>query len=149
MAVLRLNRVTIPPPTSARATCSALVRSTLACSALSRARAGRPAAASPVQPGALTQTTAKDRSSSTVTSTPALSQAATRLAASPRGKSAGPGLRPVPQLEIGDRVNHDAFGLGTVTATRGAGDSTQAEVDFGPGTGIKWLLLRYAPLEKL
>ncbi len=89
------------------------------------------------------------RLASTVTSTPALSQAATRLAASPRGKSAGPGLRPVPQLEIGDRVNHDAFGLGTVTATRGAGDSTQAEVDFGPGTGAKWLLLRYAPLEKL
>jgi DNA helicase-2/ATP-dependent DNA helicase PcrA len=50
---------------------------------------------------------------------------------------------------VGDRVNHDAFGLGVVTATRGAGDSTQAEVDFGAGTGAKWLLLRYAPLEKL
>ena len=89
------------------------------------------------------------RLESAVTSTPALSQAATRMMASPRGKSAGPGLRPIPSLEPGDRVNHDAFGLGTVTATRGAGDSTQAEVDFGPGTGAKWLLLRYAPLEKL
>ncbi len=46
-------------------------------------------------------------------------------------------------------MTHDAFGLGTVTATRGAGDSTQAEVDFGGATGAKWLLLRYAPLEKL
>ena len=46
-------------------------------------------------------------------------------------------------------VTHDSFGLGTVTATRGSGDSTQAEVDFGSGTGVKWLLLRYAPLEKL
>jgi DNA helicase-2/ATP-dependent DNA helicase PcrA len=58
-------------------------------------------------------------------------------------------LRPIPNLQVGDRVSHDAFGLGTVSATRGAGDSAQAEVDFGPGTGAKWLLLRYAPLEKL
>ncbi len=80
---------------------------------------------------------------------PALSRAADRLVGTARGRSAGPGLRPIPDLEIGDRVTHDAFGLGTVTATRGAGDSLQAEVDFGGGTGAKWLLLRYAPLEKL
>jgi DNA helicase II / ATP-dependent DNA helicase PcrA len=80
---------------------------------------------------------------------PALSRAADRVASTPRGRSAGPGLRPVPVLEVGDRVNHDAFGLGTVTATRGAGDSSQAEVDFGSVTGAKWLLLRYAPLERL
>jgi len=90
------------------------------------------------------------RLESTVTSTPALSQAATRMMASPaRGRTAGPGLRAIPSLDVGDRVTHDAFGLGTVTASRGAGDSAQAEVDFGPGTGAKWLLLRYAPLEKL
>jgi DNA helicase-2/ATP-dependent DNA helicase PcrA len=80
---------------------------------------------------------------------PALSRAADKVVGTPRGRTAGPGLRPVPALAVGDRVTHDAFGLGTVTATRGAGDGAQAEVDFGPGTGAKWLLLRYAPLEKL
>ena len=80
---------------------------------------------------------------------PALSTVTSRVIGTARGRAAGPGLRPIPALEVGDRVNHDAFGLGTVTATRGAGDSTQAEVDFGAGTGSKWLLLRYAPLEKL
>ncbi len=80
---------------------------------------------------------------------PALSRAAERLVGTARGRVAGPGLRPIPALEIGDRVSHDAFGLGTVTSARGAGDSAQAEVDFGGVTGAKWLLLRYAPLEKL
>jgi DNA helicase-2/ATP-dependent DNA helicase PcrA len=88
------------------------------------------------------------RLESSVSSTPALSRAADRVQSSVRARSA-PGLRPIPNLEVGDRVTHDAFGLGLVTATRGAGDSAQAEVDFGEGTGAKWLLLRYAPLEKL
>ncbi|MCA1712408.1 MAG: DNA helicase PcrA [Actinobacteria bacterium] len=80
---------------------------------------------------------------------PALSSVTSRIVGTARGRTAGPGLRPIPALDVGDRVSHDAFGLGVVTATRGAGDSTQAEVDFGAGTGAKWLLLRYAPLEKL
>ncbi len=66
-----------------------------------------------------------------------------------RGRSAGPGLRPVPVLEVGDRVNHDAFGLGRVVALRGANESAEAEVDFGGDVGVKRLLLRYAPLAKL
>ena len=86
------------------------------------------------------------RLASTVTSTPALSRVADRVAASARK---APGLRAVPHLEVGDRVSHDAFGLGTVTATRGAGEQAQAEVDFGGATGAKWLLLRYAPVERL
>ncbi|HUR15013.1 MAG TPA: DNA helicase PcrA [Mycobacteriales bacterium] len=86
------------------------------------------------------------RLASTVTSTPALSRVADRVMASARK---APGLRAVPHLEVGDRVTHDAFGLGTVTATRGAGEQAQAEVDFGGTTGAKWLLLRYAPVERL
>jgi DNA helicase-2/ATP-dependent DNA helicase PcrA len=89
------------------------------------------------------------RLESTVTSTPALSRVADRVASSSVRARSAPGLRPIPSLQVGDRVSHDAFGLGMVLATRGAGDSTQAEVDFGAGTGAKWLLLRYAPLEKL
>jgi DNA helicase-2/ATP-dependent DNA helicase PcrA len=95
------------------------------------------------------------RLASTTASTPSLTRAADRVqsggsygGSASRARTA-PGLRPIPNLEVGDRVNHDAFGLGTVTATRGAGDSAQAEVDFGAGTGAKWLLLRYAPIERL
>jgi DNA helicase-2/ATP-dependent DNA helicase PcrA len=87
------------------------------------------------------------RLASTVASTPALARAADRVAANPARKA--PGLRAIPSLEVGDRVTHDAFGLGTVTATKGVGDASQAEVDFGSGTGSKWLLLRYAPIEKV
>jgi DNA helicase-2/ATP-dependent DNA helicase PcrA len=90
------------------------------------------------------------RGESSVTAPPAALTAVTaRIMGTARGRTAGPGLRPIPALDVGDRVNHDAFGLGVVTATRGAGDGTQAEVDFGAGTGSKWLLLRYAPLEKI
>ena len=66
-----------------------------------------------------------------------------------RGRVAGPGLRPIIALNPGDRVNHDAFGMGTVVAVRGVAESSEAEVDFGGDVGTKRLLLRYAPLTKL
>jgi DNA helicase-2/ATP-dependent DNA helicase PcrA len=56
--------------------------------------------------------------------------------------------RPIPQLDPGDRVQHDSFGLGTVVALEGAGDKAVASIDFG-SEGVKRLLLRYAPVEKL
>ncbi|MBX6390104.1 MAG: DNA helicase PcrA [Frankia sp.] len=65
------------------------------------------------------------------------------------GGRARPASRPIPQLSVGDRVNHDVFGLGVVVATSGVAESSQAKVDFGEGTGTKDLLLRYAPLTKL
>ena len=52
------------------------------------------------------------------------------------------------RVDVGDRVSHDAFGLGTVVEVTGAGDKAQATVDFGSG-GTKRLVLRYAPLVKL
>lgn len=51
-------------------------------------------------------------------------------------------------LVVGDRVTHDQFGLGTVTAVDGFGDQAKATVDFGDERPKK-LLLRYAPVEKL
>ncbi|HTZ43898.1 MAG TPA: DNA helicase PcrA [Jatrophihabitans sp.] len=70
--------------------------------------------------------------------------------------SSGPALsfgskkldKAIPQLQVGDRVSHDSFGLGTVIALRGVAEKAQAEVDFGTA-GAKWLVLRFAPLEKL
>jgi DNA helicase-2/ATP-dependent DNA helicase PcrA len=59
------------------------------------------------------------------------------------------GNRPVPSLSPGDRVNHDSYGLGTVLSVEGRGDDPEAKIDFGGDYGIKHLVLRYAPLEKL
>jgi DNA helicase-2/ATP-dependent DNA helicase PcrA len=60
-----------------------------------------------------------------------------------------PGNRPVPALSPGDRVTHDKFGLGTVMLVEGDGDRAEAKIDFGGDYGVKHLVLRYAPLEKL
>jgi DNA helicase-2/ATP-dependent DNA helicase PcrA len=60
-----------------------------------------------------------------------------------------PGNRAVPALAPGDRVTHDKFGLGTVVSTDGFGDKAEAKIDFGVEYGVKHLVLRYAPLEKL
>jgi DNA helicase-2/ATP-dependent DNA helicase PcrA len=60
-----------------------------------------------------------------------------------------PGNRPMISLHSGDRVSHDSFGLGTVVRVEGEADKAMAHVDFGADTGVKRLLLRYAPLEKL
>ncbi len=51
-------------------------------------------------------------------------------------------------LNAGDRVTHEKFGMGTVVETGGSGDRADATIDFG-ASGIKRLLLRYAPVEKL
>ncbi|MFC9754261.1 DNA helicase PcrA [Streptomyces sp. NPDC056921] len=56
--------------------------------------------------------------------------------------------KPTVTLAVGDRVTHDQFGLGTVTAVEGIGDQAKATVDFGDERPKK-LLLRYAPVEKL
>ncbi|MGH3265656.1 MAG: 3'-5' exonuclease, partial [Trebonia sp.] len=64
-------------------------------------------------------------------------------------KPTGVGNRPIPSLKPGDRVTHDTFGMGTVVSTSGLGDNAQAKVDFGPSTGQKTFVLRYAPVEKL
>jgi DNA helicase-2/ATP-dependent DNA helicase PcrA len=54
----------------------------------------------------------------------------------------------IPSLAPGDRVQHDTFGLGSVVSVEGAGTNQSATIDFG-SEGVKRLLLRYAPVEKL
>jgi DNA helicase II / ATP-dependent DNA helicase PcrA len=77
----------------------------------------------------------------------AVAPAQERMASRPGARS--PGNRPVPSLSPGDLVTHDKFGLGTVVSTDGYGDQAEAKIDFGGGYGVKHLVLRYAPLEKL
>lgn len=72
------------------------------------------------------------------------SSAALRADAAAKAKPA----REIPSLEPGDRVLHDSFGMGTVVAVEGAADKAVASIDFG-SEGVKRLLLRYAPVEKL
>jgi DNA helicase-2/ATP-dependent DNA helicase PcrA len=82
------------------------------------------------------------RLESTVTSIPAVAA----MAARPGVRS--PGNRVVVHLEPGDRVTHDTFGLGSVVTVEGVGERAVASIDFRTG-GVKRLLLRYAPVEKL
>ena len=55
---------------------------------------------------------------------------------------------PILVLNVGDRVLHDKFGMGTVVATTGQNEKAEATIDF-KSAGTKRLLLRYAPVEKL
>ncbi len=86
---------------------------------------------------------AKDARSAAV-SRDGVGSRASRTAPAPGKKGAGN----VPNLAPGDRVTHDAFGLGTVISVDGVGPRAQAKIDFG-GSGEKTLLLAYAPIEKL
>lgn len=52
------------------------------------------------------------------------------------------------ELHISDIVEHDRFGLGTVIAVEGTGNSAKAVVDFD-GVGQKTLLLSFAKLKKM
>ncbi len=54
----------------------------------------------------------------------------------------------IPSLAVGDRVTHDAYGLGKVVSVEGAGQNAVAKIDFG-ADGTKRLLLRYSPVTKL
>jgi DNA helicase-2/ATP-dependent DNA helicase PcrA len=53
----------------------------------------------------------------------------------------------VPALAAGDRINHQRYGMGRVTAVEGYGARAQAQVDFGDQ--VMWIVLRHAPIQKL
>jgi DNA helicase II / ATP-dependent DNA helicase PcrA len=115
--------------------------------AVSRNWYGRPAFHSPSRflseiPASLIEWK-RDAAAVAAASTPA----SARLASRPGVNAVG--NRAVPVLTAGDRVNHDKFGLGTVVSADGYGDSAEAKIDFGGDYGVKHLVLRYAPLEKL
>jgi DNA helicase-2/ATP-dependent DNA helicase PcrA len=52
-------------------------------------------------------------------------------------------------LEVGDRVSHDKYGLGTVVATDGSGPMANVTIDFGSGSNIRILLRGAPPMVKL
>ncbi|MBV9843470.1 MAG: DNA helicase PcrA [Kutzneria sp.] len=68
-------------------------------------------------------------------------------------RGAGPSARwrqtPAVELAVGDRVNHDKYGLGTVVATDGVGPRATATIDFGSAGTIRLMLIGGVPLVKL
>jgi DNA helicase-2/ATP-dependent DNA helicase PcrA len=56
---------------------------------------------------------------------------------------------PALSLDVGDRVNHDKYGLGTVVATDGVGPRATATIDFGTAGTVRLMLIGSVPLQKL
>ncbi|HWM02994.1 MAG TPA: 3'-5' exonuclease, partial [Actinophytocola sp.] len=56
---------------------------------------------------------------------------------------------PALSLDVGDRVNHDKYGMGTVVATDGVGPRATATIDFGTAGTIRLMLIGSVPLVKL
>ena len=52
-------------------------------------------------------------------------------------------------LEVGDRVNHDKYGLGTVVASDGVGNRATFTIDFGSAGTVRLMLIGGVPLQKL
>ncbi|AEA27469.1 UvrD-helicase domain-containing protein [Pseudonocardia benzenivorans] len=52
-------------------------------------------------------------------------------------------------LDVGDRVNHDKYGLGTVVASDGAGARATVTIDFGSSGTVRLMLIGGVPLQKL
>jgi DNA helicase-2/ATP-dependent DNA helicase PcrA len=50
---------------------------------------------------------------------------------------------------VGDRVNHDKYGLGTVTASDGAGVRATVTIDFGSAGTVRLMLIGGVPMQKL
>ncbi|MCX7624625.1 MAG: hypothetical protein N2Z21_00185 [Candidatus Sumerlaeaceae bacterium] len=53
------------------------------------------------------------------------------------------------EFAVGDKVEHLAFGKGTVTAVYGSGELTKVVVNFGKEIGEKKLLVKVAKLRKI
>lgn len=54
----------------------------------------------------------------------------------------------IEDFHVGDKITHDQYGLGTIVATQDKGRNSIITVDFG-SDGVKRLMLRVAPIEKL
>ena len=58
-------------------------------------------------------------------------------------------MTPTLSLDVGDRVNHDKYGLGTVVASDGVGPRATVTIDFGSAGTVRLMLIGGVPLQKL
>ncbi|WP_416902422.1 DNA helicase PcrA [Micromonospora echinospora] len=79
--------------------------------------------------------------------TPRAAQLAKRLGVDGSRLATASELPQAPKVAVGDRINHQRYGLGRVTAVEGHGPGARAQIDFGDQK--LWLVLRHAPIEKL
>ncbi|MGW5667894.1 DNA helicase PcrA [Micromonospora sp. NPDC003776] len=79
--------------------------------------------------------------------TPKAAQLAKRLGVDGSRLATASELKQAPKVSVGDRVNHQRYGLGRVLAVEGHGPGARAQIDFGDQT--MWLVLRHAPIDKL
>ncbi|MBP2476258.1 DNA helicase-2/ATP-dependent DNA helicase PcrA [Crossiella equi] len=56
---------------------------------------------------------------------------------------------PAMKLDVGDRVSHDKYGLGTVVETNGTGPQATATIDFGSSGKVRLMLIGGVPMVKL
>ncbi|MBR6267983.1 MAG: ATP-binding domain-containing protein, partial [Selenomonadaceae bacterium] len=73
--------------------------------------------------------------------------------AAPAKKTAapkGPSIKPNTSViwKAGDKARHGKWGIGTVVSVRGTGEETELKIAF-PDIGIKGLMQKYAPIEKV
>jgi DNA helicase-2/ATP-dependent DNA helicase PcrA len=58
-------------------------------------------------------------------------------------------MAPTISLDVGDRVNHDKYGLGTVVSADGTGVRATVVIDFGSAGTVRLMLIGGVPLQKL
>lgn len=65
-------------------------------------------------------------------------------------KNNGPLIKPDTSIiwKVGDKARHSKFGVGTVVEVKGASEETQVKIAF-PENGLRALMLKYAPIEKV
>lgn len=59
-----------------------------------------------------------------------------------------PAAKPSANWQVGSKASHKKWGVGTVVSVRGEGDDLELDIAF-PGEGIKRLLAKFAPIEKV
>ncbi|SQG64272.1 ATP-dependent DNA helicaseII [Corynebacterium renale] len=64
-------------------------------------------------------------------------------------KSAGGTQAAKLNLAVGDKVNHDKYGVGTVVAVDGLGKHSTVTIDFGSKGTVRLMLIGNVPMEKL
>ena len=79
--------------------------------------------------------------------TPKAQQLASRLGIDASKLATASELPQTPKVAVGDRINHQRYGLGRVVAVEGQGPGARAQIDFGDQ--VMWLILRHAPIEKI
>lgn len=52
-------------------------------------------------------------------------------------------------FSVGDKAKHQKWGIGTIVAVKGEGENAEVTVAFPSPTGIKRLLVAFAPIEKV